>query len=167
MKLSEIELIIDYFHQSTPEHLENLGVDPTRLPEPHRWRERYEFEYGQPIETRKTILIVWESDGEPFGFSTADKIVFGKEAYMHLHIIRPEQRANGVGAVCVEETVKIYFDVLKLERLFCEPNAYNTAPNRTLQKAGFKYLKTHKTVPNPLNFHQTVNRWVIERNTVN
>ena len=52
---------------------------------------------------------------------------------------------------------------LKLKRLFCEPNAFNVAPNRTLQKAGFKYLKTHMTVPGPLNFHQAVTRWVIER----
>jgi hypothetical protein len=47
--------------------------------------------------------------------------------------------------------------------LFCEPNAFNVAPNRTLQKAGFKYLKTHMTVPSALNFHQAVTRWVIER----
>ena len=55
------------------------------------------------------------------------------------------------------------FERLKLKRLFCEPHAFNVAPNRTLQKAGFKYLKTHMTVPGPLNFHQAVNRWVIER----
>ena len=30
-------------------------------------------------------------------------------------------------------------------------------------KAGFKYLKTHMTVPGPLNFRQAVTRWVIER----
>ena len=46
---------------------------------------------------------------------------------------------------------------------FCEPNAFNVAPNRTLQKAGFKYLKTHMTVPGPFNYHQAVTRWVIER----
>ena len=39
----------------------------------------------------------------------------------------------------------------------------NTAPNRTLQKAGFRYLKTHMTVPGPLNFHQAVTQWVTER----
>ena len=41
--------------------------------------------------------------------------------------------------------------------------AFIVAPNRTLQKAGFKYLKTHMTVPGPFNFHQAVTRWVIER----
>jgi hypothetical protein len=53
--------------------------------------------------------------------------------------------------------------MLKLKSLFCEPNAFNIGPNRTLQKAGFKYVKTHMTVPGPLNFHQAVTRWVLER----
>ena len=52
--------------------------------------------------------------------------------------------------------------MLKLKSLFCEPHAFNIGPNRTLQKAGFKYLKTHMTVPGPYNFHQAVNRWVLE-----
>ena len=32
MTVSEVSLIIDYFYTSTPEHLEMLGVDPTRMP---------------------------------------------------------------------------------------------------------------------------------------
>ena len=58
--------------------------------------------------------------------------------------------------------VAIYFQLLKIKRLFCEPNASNVAPNRTLQKAGFRYVKTHMTVPGPLNFRQAVTQWVIE-----
>ena len=102
-------------------------------------------------------------NNEAIGFSTLDKIVFGKEAYMHLHIIKPDLRAKNVGTLCVKESGKIYLDTFDLESLYCEPNAYNIAPNRTLQKAGFKYLKTHKTVPNQLNYHQSVNRWMISK----
>lgn len=108
-------------------------------------------------------MTVQDADNTPFGFSTTNKIIFEKEAFMHLHIIRPELRAKGIGTVCVEDSVKLYFEELKLEGLCCEPDAYNTAPNRALQKAGFKNLETHKAVPDPLNFHQTVNRWVIEK----
>jgi RimJ/RimL family protein N-acetyltransferase len=82
---------------------------------------------------------------------------------MHLHIVDPANRKSGLGETCVRQSVDIYFDRLSLERLFCEPNAFNVAPNRTLQKAGFRYVKTHNTVPGPLNFHQAVTRWVIEK----
>jgi RimJ/RimL family protein N-acetyltransferase len=163
MRLEEVELIVDYFHRSAPEHLEMLGVDPTRLRPREQWLEYYAQEYSKPIEKRQAYLVIWKTGDMPIGFSTADKIVYGKEAYMHLHIVSPEHRKAGTGAACVRESVKIYFEALKLERLFCEPNAFNVAPNRTLQAAGFKYLKTHMTVPGPLNYHQAVTRWVLER----
>lgn len=82
---------------------------------------------------------------------------------MHLHVTEPELRHRGIGAECVRRSADIYFRTFALKQLFCEPNAFNVGPNRTLQKAGFKYLKTYKTVPSYLNYHQAVTRWVIER----
>ena len=127
------------------------------------WRDRYRREYALPINQRATLLVIWLSNDRPIGFSTSDKIVYGDRANMHLHIVNADNRRSGVGAACVRNSVDIYFERLKLKRLFCEPNAFNVAPNRTLQKAGFKYVKTHMTVPGPLNYHQAVTRWVIEQ----
>jgi RimJ/RimL family protein N-acetyltransferase len=163
MTAAETDLIIDYFQNSTPEHLETLGVDPTRMPPVQSWRERLQREVALSIDKRAMVLIIWLSDDRPIGFSTSDKIRYGEQANMHLHVSDPERRHQGIGVECVRRSVDIYFEQLKLKRLFCEPNAFNVAPNRTLQKAGFKYLKTHMTVPGPLNFHQAVTRWVIER----
>jgi len=163
MQLEEVGLVIDYFHESTAEHLEMLGVDPTRLPARAQWRQLYESDFAQPIERRRTLLLLWEINATPVGFASVDKIVYGKEAYMHLHIVAPTQRRSGYGAACVRHSVDIYFDRLRLERLYCEPHAFNVGPNRTLQKAGFSYVKTHHTVPGPLNFHQAVTRWVYEK----
>jgi RimJ/RimL family protein N-acetyltransferase len=163
MSLEETEVIIEYFHNATLEHLETLGVDPTRLPPPSTWREKYARDFTLPTEHRTAFMVSWLEDGRLIGFSTTDKIAFGERANMHLHILASEHRKRGVGVQCVRKSVDIYFDTLKLRRLYCEPNAFNVAPNRTLQKAGFKYVKTHMTVPGPLNFRQAVNRWLIER----
>jgi RimJ/RimL family protein N-acetyltransferase len=163
MTAAETDLIVEYFLGSTPEHLEMLGVDPTRFPPAASWRERLRREIALPIEQRSLVLVLWLSDDQPIGFSTSDKIVYGEQANMHLHVIDPGRRHQGAGAECVRRSVDLYFEKLQLKRLFCEPHAFNVAPNRTLQKAGFKYLKTHMTVPGPLNFHQAVTRWVIER----
>jgi RimJ/RimL family protein N-acetyltransferase len=162
MAADEADLIINYFHGSTPEHLELLGVDPTRLPTPERWRERFIRDSAAPVRDRSTFLVLWELDGAPIGFSTADKIVYGEEAHMHLHVVDPQRRKSGIGSACVRKTVELYFRVLALERIFCEPNAFNVAPNRTLQRIGFKYVKTHMTVPGPLNYRQAVTCWVLE-----
>jgi len=160
---SEIDIIIEYFLGSTPEHLEILGVDRSRLPTAERLRERFARERALPIEQRAWVVVIWLLDDRPIGFSTSDNIAYGEQANMHLHVVDPERRNRGHGVECVRRSVDIYFERLKLKRLFCEPNAFNVAPNRTLQKAGFKYLKTHMTVPGPLNYHQAVTRWVIER----
>ena len=163
MAPSEVDLIIDYFHESTPEHLEMLGVDPSRLPARSVWREVFLREFELPLNQRSRLFVIWLVDDRPVGFSTSDKIVFGERANMHLHVVEPENRNQGIGVACVRRTVDIYFEALQLKQLFCEPNAFNVAPNRTMQKAGFRYVKTYMTVPGTLNFHQPVTRWVIER----
>jgi hypothetical protein len=59
--------------------------------------------------------------------------------------------------------VRNHLRVLESERLFCEPNAFNVAPNRTLQRAGFHYLFTHEARPRPINFPQMTARSVLDR----
>ena len=74
------------------------------------------------------------------GLLSADKISHRGQAYMHVHITDPARRRSGLGSECVRATADIYFKLLALERLFCQPNAFNVAPNRTLQRAGFAAL---------------------------
>ena len=163
MRIEETSLVIDYFHSSTPEHLEMLGVDPTRVPPKDVWTSLFKSLFDVPLAERRGFFLIWLADGRPIGFSSCDKIVFGTQANMHLHVTEPTQRQQGIGEQCVRQSVALYFQRLQIKQLFCEPNAFNIGPNRTLQRAGFKYLKTYMTVPGPLNFHQAVNRWLIER----
>jgi RimJ/RimL family protein N-acetyltransferase len=163
MLSDEASLVIDYFHNATPEFLHTLGVDPARLPARDAWRAHYDREFDLPIEQRKSFLVLWTLGGTPLGCATADKIEIGRQAFMHLHIFESAQRQRGLGAALVRQSADIYFDTLRISELYCEPYAFNVAPNRTLQKAGFSYVMTHETVPGPLNFRQPVNRWVLRR----
>ena len=163
MGLDETGIIVEYFHSSTPEHLDTLGVDPTRLPDPDHWRQNFEREYAQPLEQRTSFQVIWLVDQEIVGFSTIDKLRYGEQANMHLHIVIADRRQAGLGVVFVRRSAALYFETLQLQRLFCQPNALNTAPNRTLQAAGFRYVKTLMTAPSPLNYRQPITRWVLER----
>ncbi|HWY34787.1 MAG TPA: GNAT family protein, partial [Nitrosopumilaceae archaeon] len=95
------------------------------------------------------------------GHSNVNKIVFGEEAHMHLHIWSEDVRKKGVGAELVKLTIPYFFENLKLKKLYCEPYALNQAPNKTLQKVGFEFVKKYRTTPGWLNFEQEVNLWVI------
>src|SRR6185312_14145470 len=163
MTLEETEIVIDYFHGSSVEHLDMMGVDPSRLFPRPVWRQRYADAYALPRVERTMMCVLWLEDETPIGFSTTDLVSFGEQARMHLHVLEPERRNSGLGVQCVRRSVDVYFETLKLKRLICEPNAFNMPPNRTVQAAGFRYVKTYMTVPGPLNYHQPVTRWIIER----
>jgi RimJ/RimL family protein N-acetyltransferase len=163
MLLSEVTIRVDYFLNASDEYLLELGVDRTALPSRADWLSFYEEDYRRPIRERINYSLVWELDDEIVGFSTTDRIDFGSEAFMHLHITDPSRRQRGFGVEFVRRSARTYFEVLDLQRLYCEPNALNVAPNRTLQKAGFHYLFSHQAQPSPINYPQVTTRWVIER----
>jgi RimJ/RimL family protein N-acetyltransferase len=163
MQLAEAGTRIDYFHDASDDYLRTLGVDRALLPTREAWRAFYEEDFARPLAERTNYSLVWERDGSVIGFSSADRIVFGKEAFMHLHILSPTMQRKGMGAEFVRQSAGAYFEVLELERLFSEPNAFNTAANRTLQRAGFRFLFTHETTPGPINFPQLATRWVLHR----
>jgi RimJ/RimL family protein N-acetyltransferase len=163
LDLSEVGFRIDYFHDASDEFLQTLGVARERLPEREEWRAHYEHEFSLPIRERESFLLAWELDGDVVGFSSADPFTFGSEAFMHLHIRLPDRRRAGLGVQFVRRSAELYFSTLELERLYCQPNAFNVAPNRTLQKAGFRYVQTFIDQPHPMNVRQPLTRWVLER----
>lgn len=160
MALADFDVRVAYFHGATDEHLHRLGVDRSRLPAPDVWRAAFEQNLARPVHERSEYGVVWELDGELVGFSTANQIRVGDEAHMHLHIVDPERRGTGLGVQFVGLTAAHLCDTLRLKRLYCEPNAFNVAPNRTLQKAGFRYVRSRECQPNPINTHQTTTIWV-------
>jgi RimJ/RimL family protein N-acetyltransferase len=163
MQLPEVDIVIDYFHDASDNHLDRLGVDRALLPARTAWREFFAYDSARPVPQRRTFWLAWELDHEIVGFSSADQIAFGEQAFMHLHILESDHRRSGLGVQFVRQSATIYFRALELQRLFSQPNALNVAPNRTLQRAGFQYVLSEHTIPGPINFPQVVTRWVLER----
>lgn len=162
MSLDEVDIRIGYFHDASDEHLTRLGVDRTLLPSRADWFSFYERDHARPLAEREQYSLVWLLDEEVVGFSSTDRIEFGEQAFMHLHILDNDRRHFGLGSRFVRLSAQHYVQVLQLRRLYCQPNAFNVAPNRTLQRAGFKYLVTVETTPSAINFRQPVTRWVWE-----
>jgi RimJ/RimL family protein N-acetyltransferase len=163
MRLEEVDVRIAYFHDASDEYLLKLGVDRALLPSRGAWRAHYEEDFARPLAERETYNVAWELDGRLVGFSSTDKIEFGEQAFMHLHIVEEPNRRRGLGTEFVRLSVEHYFEALELRRLFCQPNAFNVAPNRALQRAGFRYVLTEEMQPSRINFPQPITRWVIER----
>jgi RimJ/RimL family protein N-acetyltransferase len=164
MRLDEVRVRIEYFHDAPDAHLLRLGVDRSLLPSPAEWYAFYERDQARPISERENYSLVWLLDDVIVGFSSTDRIEFGLQAFMHLHILDAPRRQSGLGSNFVRLSARHYVEALQLGRLFCQPNAFNVAPNRALQSAGFTYVKTLETTPSAINFPQAVTRWVWDPN---
>ena len=163
MEPDEACLVIDYFLTADKAYLNQLGVAADKLPSREKWNGILAQDFERPLESRKFFYVIWELDGVPGGHSHIGDIVYGKEAYMHLHLWKPGQRKSGNGTWLVRESIRMYFEKFSLERLFCQPYALNSAPNRTLAKIGFEFLETLETTPSWINYHQSINKWVLTK----
>ena len=155
----DIDLIAQYWLNSDPSFLISMGVDLDKIPTREQLKQMLLTQINTPIEEKRGYCIIWELDGKQVGHSNTNPTVFGEEAFMHLHMWNGTGRKKGLGTELVRMTLPLFFKNLKLKRLISEPYALNPAPNKTLSKAGFEFVKEYITTPGSLNFEQPVKRW--------
>jgi len=160
---SDVDLIANYWSQADPDYLTGLGVDLSKLPSRDDFAKMLTDQLKLPLELRQSYCTIWQEGQQAIGHCNVNKLVFGQEAFMHLHLWRPELRHQGLGMPLVRQSLKLFFGRLELQNLICEPYALNPAPNGVLAKVGFDFVKQYMTVPGTINFEQKVNRWHMSR----
>ena len=155
----DVEAIIDYWLHAEPAFLTGMGVDLKKIPTAEQWKEMLTEQINQPYTEKKSYCTIWLVDDKAIGHSNVNKIIFGQEAFMHLHIWKNEFRQKGTGTELVKLSLPLFFKNLDLKKIYCEPYALNPGPNKTLEKLGFKFVKTYTTISGWLNFEQPVNLW--------
>ncbi|MEO0895061.1 MAG: GNAT family protein [Bacteroidota bacterium] len=163
--LNDIPLINAYWQQADESFLEGMGADKSKLPAP----EDFALMLGQQIESsyadKKAYALIWEVDQVAIGHCNVNDIIFGQSAFMHLHLWQSDKRKKGMGAQLVRMSLPFFFDKLELETLYCQPKSDNEAPNRTLAKVGFHFLRNRWCTPGSINFEQEVNLWALPKET--
>lgn len=161
-ELSDIDNIVDYFLKSKPEFLTGMGVDLGKLPSRYDWIQLLTSNFNLPNKEKKFYYLIWILDGLPIGHCNINKIVFGEEAYMHLHVWNLKNRKQGLGLQFVKQSIPHFFNQFGLQKLYCEPYSLNPGPNKILEKLGFVFEKSYETVPGWINFRQVVNSWYMK-----
>lgn len=158
---AQYEAMIDYFLLADDDYLRGMGVDRNRLPRKEKWLLEVFADHELPDGQKGRYYLSWIFNGQPIGHSSINRIRMGEEAYFHLHLWRPELRRAGLGTEFSRRSVQFYFERFRLKRLFSEPFAENTAPNKTLSKLGFRFIQRYRTVPGTISDEQEVNRYVL------
>ncbi|MCW4470730.1 GNAT family N-acetyltransferase [Flavobacterium sp. MFBS3-15] len=161
MTEKDIPLFANYWFTASDDFLKGMGVDLQKMPTREQFTQMLQTQLSLPYAEKKAYALIWEAEGEPFGHSNVNPVTYGKEGAMHLHIWKPEMRALGIGAEMVGLSLPYYFGNMKLERVYSEPYAHNTAPHKTLEKAGFTFVKEYVTTPGSITFEQPVKQWEI------
>jgi RimJ/RimL family protein N-acetyltransferase len=162
LRREDLEDIVDYFLNGDDAFLSGMGVDRLKMPPRDHWLKILEEEFSRPDESKQLFYLIWLLNGVAVGHSNINKIIFGEEAYMHLHSWNRVNRGKGLGYHFVRICIPYYFDIFKLKKLYCEPYALNPAPNSILKKTGFDFIKTHETIPGWICFRQSVNTWCLD-----
>ena len=107
----DIELIINYWLNADKAFLENMGVDVNKMPTRESWVNMLSQQLYQSYHEKKSYCIIWQVDGKAAGHSNVNKIIFGQEAFMHLHLWKKDIRKSGLGTELVKMTLP-YFLVI-------------------------------------------------------
>lgn len=160
---SEVHLIGDYWFNADLEYLNGMGADKQKLPSKEDFGNMLQKQISLPYTKKSAYALIWKLNNIPVGHSNINGITFGQEAKMHLHLWNGQHRKSGYGARFVLKSIPFYFKHFDLQKLICEPYALNPAPNRTMKKLGFSFVKRYTTIPGSINFEQEVNRWELSK----
>ena len=161
LEINDLELIVDYFLKSDNDFLFGMGVDISKLPSREDWLNILISNFHLNLDKKTFFYIIWLLDNQPVGHCNINKINFGKDAFMHLHLWQGQTRQKGIGFDLLKMTLPYFFDIFKLKTLYCEPSALNPSPNKILEKLGFDFVKSYETTPGWINFYQLVNMWCL------
>src|SRR5215471_14561746 len=159
----EYEGMVDYFLGADDAFLNGMGVARELLPAREAWLKSLLLDHQRPDAQKDRLYLAWFCDEQLIGHSSVNRIRLGEDAFFHLHLWRPDLRKSGLGLELCRQSINIYFDRLRLQRLWSEPYAENPAPNRTLLRLGFQFVKRYRTVPGTINFEQDVNLYCLSK----
>ncbi len=159
----DIPHIADYWTLSDSDHMVGMGVDLDKLPTREGLTEMLIQQIASPYKNKESYALIWEIAGKAVGHCNINQIEYGKQAHMHLHLWSARTRKKGAGSALVKQSIPFFFKNFELETLYCEPYALNPAPNKTLPKIGFEFVKTLRTIPGASCFEQDVNQWILTK----
>src|SRR5262245_14031839 len=102
IETSDIPLITEYWLSASEEFLRGMGADIHKLPSREKWHEMLTEQIKQPYAEKQGYATIWLIAGQPVGHCNVNKIIFGTEAYMHLHLWNADIRRSGMGAELVK-----------------------------------------------------------------
>ncbi len=167
LRPEDLPALAAYWLDSPKSYLEGMGVDVEKLPTRADLLAQIGQQLALPPAQRRPYALAWQLQGNTIGHCNLNPFIFGESGHLHLHLWKAEHRRMGLGLPLLQLSLPVFFDLLHLQQIICEPFAHNPAPNALLAKMGFMFVKTYRTTPGSINFKQEVNQWVLQKSNFN
>jgi RimJ/RimL family protein N-acetyltransferase len=155
----ELKKVVDYFLNFTPDEDLMAGANRKNYPSRKTWIKRLLEDTQKHITKRQFFYLGWFLDKKLIGHCNINKIAFGKEAYIHLHLWERKLRRQGLATHFLVQATRFYFKNFRLQKISCEPKSDNTASKKVLEKCGFILQDTYITKPSMLSIEHEVSRY--------
>lgn len=116
---NQFEKLVDYFLNLSPEDVSRMCVDKSSLLNRDAWIQFLINDSHKNLEDRQLYYLGWYLDDQLIGHSGVNKIAYGVEACVHLHIWQPELRRQGLGKAYLWKAMQIYFEKFELQKMIC------------------------------------------------
>jgi hypothetical protein len=129
----DIDAIVRYWHTSSDEFLDLMGVDRSRLVSTEQTRQRFLAGIRTGDSAQKSIVLAISVAGRLAGYTLLNRYA-PEFNYSHWHITDPSLRASGLSTALYPHRIKTYFDLTPIERLIHQTRTRNLGVNRLLDK---------------------------------
>jgi hypothetical protein len=146
MRPEDLDALVAYWHESSIDYLESLGVDPTKLGSPAATRAR--LSAGMDDDS-KALTVVAEMESELVAYS--NMVVRGRDtACCHLHTLRDDAMVRNVVYQFFPQVSEAVVGHLGVSRLRFEASVGNLGINRYLQSFGLESRRVYLEKPDGL-----------------
>jgi hypothetical protein len=130
---SDIQNVVAYWHESSAEHLDDLGIDRDRLGCPNSTYARFHRALRSGNPDQPNIAFAITLDDEFVGYTLLNRYD-PQINYSHWHITNVRRRAAGLSTALYPHRIKTYFETTPMARLIHQTRTRNVGVNRMLDK---------------------------------
>lgn len=134
---SDIAAIVSYWHESPADYLRSMGADPNKLTCRTKTEAKFSTALPGASSPRRHIAIAVELGARLVAYTNA-YLDDERKGHAHVHILKPELRRAGLGAVLFVRIATLYFEHYGLRALVFQTHPDSTGINRLLQGFGLQ-----------------------------
>ena len=137
---ADVDSIINYWHNGDREYWESIGVDVRKIVSVEKTRATFMKSLPDRRTPSDRITIVAAIPSGIIAYTNVN-LESDTVGYAHVHVIEPKFRSKGVAALLFTPTIRIFFQIFGLEKIYFQTSIENKRINSMLRRRGLNPIR--------------------------